>query len=363
MIVIRLITGFFIVIIITVSCSSSADEVKMPIDPTQLFNHQEELKHTRFEIDGMVIAAPQQLLVVDTLLIINNQFEDENETYFYGVFNRNSGLFYQLFGREGRGPDEFLDNSYMFRAPNSSNNIIINNRRLFSVSEISLEKVLSNLSRITVDKIDELNTSYSLVSKISDDLLFGTGFFSDGRFALSDTTGDLINMSLNYPFEGEFDDISKRDLGMVFQSSFSLHPTKPFIAVANFTAGNLDILQAENKMIEEISQIHSYPPKFENQSSGTQISVTFDADNKRGYYDIDVTEEYIYTLYSGRDRTATNQSTGNKIFVFDWDGNPIKQLNLDVEVSKLAVSQNNETLYAVANNDNNEAFIATFSLN
>lgn len=362
MIVIRLI-GFFIVIIITVSCSSSVDEVKMPIDPTQLFNDQEEIKHTRFEIDEMDIAAPQQLLVVDTLLIINNQFEDENETYFYGVYNRNSGLFYQLFGREGRGPDEFLDNSYMFRAPNGSSNIIINNRRLFSLSEISLERVLSNSSKITVDHVDELNTSYSLVSKIGDDLLFGTGFFSDGRFALSDGSGDLINMSLNYPFEDNFDDITKRDLGMAYQSSFSLHPTKPFIAVANFTAGNLDILHVENEMIEEINQIHSYPPKFENQSSGTQISVTFDADNKRGYYDIDVTEEYIYTLYSGRDRTAPNQSTGNKIFVFDWNGNPIKQLNLDVEVSRLAVSQNNETLYAVANDDNNEAFIATFSLN
>lgn len=88
----------------------------------------------------------------------------------------------------------------------------------------------------------------------------------------------------------------------------------------------------------------------------------FDAENRMGYWDIDVTEEYIYTLYSGRERTDPNQSTGNKVFVFDWEGNPIKQLNLDVEVSRIAVDQNNETLYAVANDDNNEALIVSFSL-
>lgn len=361
MIVVRLI-GYFLVIIITFSCSSSTDEVKMPIDPTQLFNDQEELKHTRFEINGIDIAAPQQLLVVDTLLIINDRFEDENDTYFYGVFNRNSGLFYQVFGREGRGPDEFLANSYMFRAPEGFNNIIINNRRLFSVSEISLERVLSNSSRITVDQIDELNTSYSLVSKISDDLLFGTGTFTDGRFALADTSGELINTFLSYPFEDEFDGISTRDLGMAYQSNFSFHPTMPLVTVVNFTAGNLDILRVENDSIEEVSQVYTHQPKFENQSSETQISVMFDADNIMGYWDNDVTEEYIYALYSGRERSDPNQSTGNKLLVFDWEGNPIKQLNLDIEVSGIAVDQNNETLYAVANDDNNEAFIATFSL-
>lgn len=346
---------------ILISCSIDKKNNELD-DPARIFNNKFELTSDKFEVDGDYITGPKQLIIVDSLLIVNDHFDEEEVTYFYAIFNKDDGELYQIFGREGRGPDEFLDNSYMFRAPNGSNNIIINNRRLFSLSEISLERVLSNSSKITVDHVDELNTSYSLVSKIDDNLLFGTGMFTDGRFALADTSGELINTFLNYPFEDEFDDISKRDLGMAYQSSFSFHPTKPLVAVANFTAGNLDILRVENDSIEEISQIHSYPPKFENQSSETQISVMFNSDNKMGYWDVDVTEEYIYALYSGRERADPNQSTGNKLLVFDWEGNPIKQLNLDVNVSRFAVSQNNETLYAVANDDNNEAFIATFSL-
>ncbi|MEX0662058.1 MAG: BF3164 family lipoprotein [Balneolaceae bacterium] len=348
--------------LLLMSCNveSNEQEIEVTENPTDMFETKIELTHEEVELTGIELGGPEQLLVMDSLLVIRDQFEVNEETYFYALVNRHSGVGYQIFGREGRGPDEFLDFNYMFRT--SSNTISINERRLFAVNEVSIDSILVDASAFTVSTTDELNTGYSLISKIGDDRIFGTGMFTDGRFALSDTSGELINTFLNYPFEDEFDGISTRDLGMAYQSNFSFHPTKPLVAVANFTAGNLDILRVENDSIEEVSQIYSHQPKFENQSSETQISVMFDADNKMGYWDNDVTEEYIYALYSGRERTDPNQSTGNKVLVFDWEGNPIEQLNLDVEVSGITVDQNNETLYAIANDDNNEAFIATFSL-
>ena len=357
----RVISVLLFIGLIISSCATDDESYGLD-DPTQKFNDTYKLISEKAEIDESYITGPTQILVVDSLLIVNDHFEDQGETYFFGLFDKKSGELYRRFGREGRGPDEFLDNSFLFHTSTESGNVIANNRRLFSITEISLEKVLEDSGTFTVDQVDGLNNRYSMVSKISDNLFFGTGTFENGRFALSDTSGTLINTSINYPFEDEFDDISTRDLGMAYQSSFSFHPTEPLVAVAIFTAANLDILRVENDNIQEISQVHSYPPKFENQSSETQISVMFDAENRMGYWDIDVTEEYIYTLYSGRERTDPNQSTGNKVFVFDWEGNPIKQLNLDVEVSRIAVDQNNETLYAVANDDNNEALIVSFSL-
>ncbi len=39
----------------------------------------------------------------------------------------------------------------------------------------------------------------------------------------------------------------------------------------------------------------------------------------------------------------------NKIIVFDWDGNPIKILNLDTEVSNITIDENDRVIYAYSN--------------
>lgn len=58
------------------------------------------------------------------------------------------------------------------------------------------------------------------------------------------------------------------------------------------------------------------------------------------------TDEYIYLLYSGKTNNLRNPFYGKSIYVYDWDGNPIKKLSLDREVLCFTVLDDNKTIYA-----------------
>ncbi|MFC4871158.1 BF3164 family lipoprotein [Negadavirga shengliensis] len=62
-------------------------------------------------------------------------------------------------------------------------------------------------------------------------------------------------------------------------------------------------------------------------------------------------EKYIYALYSGNLRSATefiDPALADTVYVFDWKGNPVKKLTLDHSVRSIAVDEENQILYAAA---------------
>ncbi len=59
-----------------------------------------------------------------------------------------------------------------------------------------------------------------------------------------------------------------------------------------------------------------------------------------------VTDKYIYLLYSGKIDTEVNPHHGNSIYVYDWEGNPIKKMILKKEILSIVVSADDTLLYA-----------------
>ncbi len=57
------------------------------------------------------------------------------------------------------------------------------------------------------------------------------------------------------------------------------------------------------------------------------------------------TDKYVYLLYSGSKRTDENAELGKSIFVFDWEGNPVKRLNLKTGIVDFVVTSDDKTLY------------------
>jgi len=351
-----------IIIIIALGSACSSDiEYKEPIS---LFNKFKEAKGEEFQLKNLELTTPSQILIIDSLLFIKDIFEINNNTYFFVVINRYSGELYRIFGREGRGPDEFSDWTYMSRISGYSDRLGINDRRQFSFIEISIPKLLSDTSGFTLSRYNDLGINYSLVSKVDENTFIGTGMFLEGRFAVSDSNGNVTGIFESYPFEENFKDVSKRGLGMAFQSLTSVHPEQSKIAVVTFASANLDILNFEKGKLVVEKSIHSFPPIFSDESNENRWSVNFDPESRLGYRDIDVNNENIYTLYSGKMRRGgwINFHRGYRILVFGWDGKPKYQLNLDREISKLAVDSGNNVLYGLALDDSDRSYITTFDL-
>ena len=52
----------------------------------------------------------------------------------------------------------------------------------------------------------------------------------------------------------------------------------------------------------------------------------------------------------------------NKIYVFDWEGNPIKRFELDKEVRSIAIDEKNNILYAGAIDKEGELSLIKYNL-
>jgi hypothetical protein len=57
------------------------------------------------------------------------------------------------------------------------------------------------------------------------------------------------------------------------------------------------------------------------------------------------TDDYIYTLYSGKLANSLNSDYSNYILVYDWNGNPIKKIVLDKNALSFCISNDNKEIY------------------
>jgi hypothetical protein len=352
-----------LLIFLIASCSSNQEYESFP-EPTSLFSDKQIKLNKISTIEGIQLNTPIQLLVVDTLLFVHDQFEIDDQLYFFRAINPHEKTVVQTFGREGRGPDEFMFPAFMSRVPGSKNSIGINNRRLFSYSQIRIDNISDQNSKLSVLRVDELNTDYSLVGKGCDDLFFGTGFFNGGRYATSDSSGELVNVFGEYPFEENFSRMDRRDLGMAYQSMFRIHPEKCMVATITHSSANLEILLVENSEVQIIKKIHLNYPLFENESTSQRLSISIAPENRRGYQDIDVSTRNIYTLYSGiiRSEGLRKYRSGDIVLVYDWEGNPKKSYSLDKPAVNIAVSEDDRFLYTISVEDDGTNGIVIYDL-
>jgi len=344
-----------------ISCSSASESFHVP---TILFQDLQENRRSAGYFENIKLSTPLQIMVFDSLLLIHDQFEHNGESFFFSFINRFSGKEVKLFGREGRGPDEFLFPGYISRIPGRNDVIGINNRKLFSFVEVSVKKVLDDSLPAAVSQIDELHTDYSMVGRVENDRIIGTGFFDDGRYAVSNQESEMIEVGISYPFEEKFENTTRKQLGMPYQSNFRLHPEKPMLVSATVFAANLDVISFYNDKLKIEKQIHTNYPLFENESNSQMLSAKILPENLGGYRDLDVSKAFIYTLYSGvkRKEGLSKYSSGDRVLIFDWEGNAYKQLNLDKTAIKLAVSPDDQYMYTISLNEEDTYEINVYEL-
>lgn len=59
-----------------------------------------------------------------------------------------------------------------------------------------------------------------------------------------------------------------------------------------------------------------------------------------------VTDKFIYLLFSGNLHDSEYLDYGNYIYVYDWEGNPVKRLILDRSILSFTVTEDNKNMYA-----------------
>lgn len=172
-----------------------------------------------------------------------------------------------------------------------------------------------------------------------------TGLYEKGRYGLGNT--GCRSYFLNYPVTGGHRSINEINKGILYASNcLAVQPGGSRFICTHMHSGSMEIAQISDTGIYRIKQWIFHSPEAVVRSRHTH-PVAFRTENPHGFYDVAVTPTRIYALYSGRSYKDYKEKVhyGERIIVFDWDGNHIRNYSLSTPIRSLSYDPKTETLY------------------
>lgn len=348
-------------LIVTLGCSKNKK------NPDEFFGFSEFQKVTgnKFAVDENINKA-FELLIVGELLVVSIP----NDQYQFTILDLNEEKKVGEFGKFGDGPCDlsFPTGLHLMQLIGKGDPIVgVNNRDKFTYQEFNLSAVIAgnNRSDTCINTTSTFNPNYHKLIKVQDSLFVGTGSF-EKRFAVS-RTGETEPMEIygEYPFSQDLAAFNHHILSIAYQGDILMRPSGGKFVSTSRSSFNFDIVRiGNNGSLELENATRFWPPSF-GGNSGSFISTGYfhssmESDNKYGCLSTSVSDNFIYILYSGK-TMKENAMYSNTVLVYDWDGNPIKVLELDQQLNLISVSQNDD--YLIGSVDDGEANLYKFNLN
>jgi len=285
------------------------------------------------------------LYLFDSMLFVY----DTDKEYQFKIIDIQNDHLISKFGRNGEGPCEIAFPVGINWLNSDTKQISLNDRSRFRMESYNLNNIRTSEKPDCQQVTNNLNVNYQVIAQIDADRYVGTGLFR-GKYALQQSgQEEVLESDIGFPEDEENKNVSYQTLAMAYQGRFLKHPSQNKILSTSQNAFSFDIIEvtAQNKILL-IKRIHHWGPSFTG-SSGTTISAVMKEGNKLGCIDAAISNDHIYILFSGKSNLMEDSKDSNIVFVYDWSGNPVKALNLDQQINKIAVDQYDQKLIGFIN--------------
>ena len=326
------------------SCTKTHKEIIFP---------QSESVKVNLLGDSSIIGNPIEMVKYDDLLLINDYQGDS----LIWVFNVSKNEMVNKWVSRGNGPDEFLPPIHMVLIDSV---LAIQGRPTFTSRKYQI-----NLSSLTLEGVTPLihfSTGADMIDRfypLKESIYIASGIFDEKRYAIVNPDGKIVQYFGNYPnyMAGE-NQIPIQIRFFIHQPEFTYNSQRAKIAgVSNYI---LDIINfSENQPnVEKQILLSSYTYSFvDNRLRKADYLST-------GALYTCSTHEYIFIVYDPNiedDRNRSKKERANpQIWIFDWNGNPVKKILPDLWVDCIYVENDNQTVYCIT--DFPEPTLATFTI-
>lgn len=182
--------------------------------------------------------------------------------------------------------------------------------------------------------------------------LVATGMF-DKRYALLENGQETF--FLDYPSIPTYRNTNNTQKSMLFASNIiKIKPDGTKFVCANMQSGIIDLCSLiPCNTITRITEQNLYSPKATVKSTRRK-PVVYSTDNLFGFCDLEVTDDYIYALYSGRSYNKYKDQIGygERIVVFDWEGNHVHTYLLGNPFTSISFCKEENAIYGLTNHPN-----------
>ena len=300
--------------------------------------------------DSCILGKPFLIALSDSILTVVDQ---NNEKMLY-MFNSVSGKALGGYVKRGQGPDEYYSISALRNWKNRLFFYDINKRVL---AEIKYNDTVRIIPKFNLGK--EVHFSFA---PLDDDVFIASGLYQEGRFCILKDSGMKHEYFMDYPSRDEAEKtVTNQIKFQAYSGNLVVHPSgNQFM----FCTGNADMLSFytyENDKIILTKEINKTFPdyKYDNE---TKRFTGFSAYSNEVYLYACGTEKNVYLLYSGKSYAEAGERAfvSSQIEVYNWKGEKVKTLMLDIPIKSMVVSEDDKTVYAISMNP--EPLIVAFDL-
>ncbi|MBK6826270.1 MAG: hypothetical protein IPG86_05130 [Chitinophagaceae bacterium] len=134
-----------------------------------------------------------------------------------------------------------------------------------------------------------------------------------------------------------------------FISFLFKHPDQSMAVLACRFTDQLDFVDLKTGKSRVVKGPENFPAMFGSIYSNGRDHLERTEDTRFAFVSGTVTAKYVYLLYSGNhevDGAGNLNSTGKKVYVYDWAGKPVRVLNFPQYISCISVNDDDSLLYA-----------------
>jgi hypothetical protein len=189
---------------------------------------------------------------------------------------------------------------------------------------------------------------YYSVQLLNDTTLLASGNYdSKDDFKISTvnlTDGRITNQMTSYSSDTSVP--YNRAQKMAYESFLFVKPSRNKCVLASRYTDRIEIIDLNSGTSKVVKGPEGFEPRMKVIAGrdGKKVSVS-GPDTRQAFVRGEVTNNFIYLLYSGNKDGTPHLFYGKYIYVYDWEGKPVQKLELNNDVKDFAVTSNDSLLY------------------
>ena len=326
---------------ILVGCDRASDLDRSPSDAAQRAVSSDTLVGAILYA-GEELGRPQAIGVVGGWVLVS----DIPRPHALHVIDRATGRYLAGWGREGKGPGEFLRVWGIVGAADGATAWLYDpdQSRLTHVDIGALVSGSAEPHRAMVNLVGDVVPMTALW--LGDSVIVSSGIFTRGRLAYFDRNGRAARTAGPLPPSTSGAPVTVAQ--HAYSGTMVRHPQGRRLAILTRHADRIEIYTEDGQPVRVSRGPGAFDPAYEVRIRGNEPSMATGADLRFGYVEGTAAGEHIYALYSGRTRGERGKSHfGGEVHVFDWEGKLLRILPLDERALAITVDPDERTLYTI----------------
>lgn len=329
---------FIVAVSCFLSCSRGSSDVVRTISPSDL-GEIITLYPTDYTTLSDQITFAARVYVSELHLVTVEPFSQDQMVSIYDI---NTFDKLTVFGKQGNGPNEFLDFPSSLQPQLMDEGILElfdwSKKRLIGVDIETL--IQSNETKYIYEHHLSPALIDAQIAGLIDGKLIAVGTLSEGLAAIMDLGSGQIQYHPFYPEPKT--DSKPMDIKWYFTSELAIHPNKEKFALAMYRFNQL-IISDTNRTVQRVTRFNAFEPDFNPQRNTPYYYTSLNVTNKHIY-----ASWYGKSEYTFREESEKGMKPQSEIHVFDWSGNPVRRFSLgNSYVTHFAVDVANKRIISI----------------